>query len=117
MRLSKILICIQSIRKISKRYKKFLSFLTEKKYSEKASDSPVTHNSCPESLPNGVRKVPVRQAWEKSKSASLEQCKPGSAAPQSNDFEYTAKIRTLAETERFFDELTKEKDQVKQTKF
>uniref|UniRef100_A0A8C8U084 M-phase phosphoprotein 9 n=1 Tax=Peromyscus maniculatus bairdii TaxID=230844 RepID=A0A8C8U084_PERMB len=97
--------------------RKQLQFLSlddseEKKYSEKASDSPVTHNSCPESLPNGVRKVPVRQAWEKSKSASLEQCKPGSAAPQSNDFEYTAKIRTLAETERFFDELTKEKDQI-----
>ncbi|XP_028741637.1 M-phase phosphoprotein 9 isoform X4 [Peromyscus leucopus] len=97
--------------------RKQLQFLSlddseEKKYSEKASDSPVTHSSCPESLPNGVRKVPVRQAWEKSKSASLEQCKPGSAAPQSNDFEYTAKIRTLAETERFFDELTKEKDQI-----
>lgn len=54
----------------------------------------------------------TRQAWEKSKSVSLEQCQPGSAAPQDNGFEYTAKIRTLAETERFFDELTKEKDQI-----
>lgn len=35
---------------------------------------------------------------------------------RAHDFEYTAKIRTLAETERFFDELTKEKDQVKATK-
>ncbi|XP_052611396.1 M-phase phosphoprotein 9 isoform X4 [Peromyscus californicus insignis] len=97
--------------------RKQLQFLSlddseEKKYLEKASDSPVNQSSCPESLPNGVRKVSVRQAWEKSKSASLEQCKPVSAAPQSNDFEYTAKIRTLAETERFFDELTKEKDQI-----
>ncbi|CAH7242860.1 Mphosph9 [Phodopus roborovskii] len=84
----------------------------EKKYSEKASDNPDNHSSCPESLPNGVKKVSTRQAWEKSKSVSLEQCKPLSAAPQGNDFEYTAKIRTLAETERFFDELTKEKDQI-----
>ncbi|CAO2629655.1 M-phase phosphoprotein 9 [Lemmus lemmus] len=84
----------------------------EQKYSEKASDNPVNHSSCPEPLPSGVKKVSARQAWEKSKSVSLEQCKPVSAAPQGNDFEYTAKIRTLAETERFFDELTKEKDQI-----
>ncbi|KAL1768423.1 M-phase phosphoprotein 9 isoform X1 [Sigmodon hispidus] len=85
----------------------------EKNYSEKANDNPVNHSSCPEPLPNGVKKVSTRQAWEKSKSLSLEQCKlPVSAAPQGNDFEYTAKIRTLAETERFFDELTKEKDQI-----
>ncbi|XP_059105577.1 M-phase phosphoprotein 9 isoform X3 [Peromyscus eremicus] len=97
--------------------RKQLQFLSlddseEKKYSEKGSDSPVNQSSCPEPWPNGVRKVSGRQAWEKSKSASLEQCKPLSAAPQSNDFEYTARIRTLAETERFFDELTKEKDQI-----
>lgn len=58
----------------------------------------------------------VRSAWEKNKSVSYEQCKPASVAPHGNDFEYTAKIRTLAETERFFDELTKEKDQVKTNK-
>nr|XP_012788744.1 unnamed protein product [Sorex araneus] len=34
------------------------------------------------------------------------------AARPEGDFEYTAKMRTLAETERFFDELTKEKDQI-----
>lgn len=106
-------ICIQSIKKISKKHKKFLSFLTEQKYSQKVSDNPVNHSSCPEPLPSGVKKVPARQTWEKSKSVSLEQCKPVSAALQGKDFEYTAKIRTLAETERFFDELTKEKDQVK----
>lgn len=96
--------------------RKQLQFLLDdsegKKYSEKASDDPVNHSSCPKPLPNGVKKVSARQAWEKSKSVSLEQCKPVSAAPQGNDFEYTAKIRTLAETERFFDELTKEKDQI-----
>uniref|UniRef100_A0A8C0WRN7 M-phase phosphoprotein 9 n=1 Tax=Castor canadensis TaxID=51338 RepID=A0A8C0WRN7_CASCN len=84
----------------------------EKKYSEKANDDHVNHNSCSEPLPNGVKKVSVRPAWEKNKSVSYEQCKPVSVTPQGNDFEYTAKIRTLAETERFFDELTKEKDQI-----
>uniref|UniRef100_A0A2K6UCL8 M-phase phosphoprotein 9 n=1 Tax=Saimiri boliviensis boliviensis TaxID=39432 RepID=A0A2K6UCL8_SAIBB len=84
----------------------------EKTYSEKATDNHVNHSFCPELLPNGVKKVSVRTAWEKNKSVSYEQCKPVSVTPQGNDFEYTAKIRTLAETERFFDELTKEKDQI-----
>lgn len=90
----------------------FLDDMEEKRYSEKISDDPVNPSSCPEHSANGLKKVSMRQAWEKSKSLSLEQCKPASAAPQDNDFEYTAKIRTLAETERFFDELTKEKDQI-----
>uniref|UniRef100_A0A4W2CU43 Uncharacterized protein n=1 Tax=Bos indicus x Bos taurus TaxID=30522 RepID=A0A4W2CU43_BOBOX len=84
----------------------------EKKYSEKAPDIHVNHSSSPELLPNGAKKVSVRPAWEKNKSFSYEQCQPVSTAPQGNNFEYTAKIRTLAETERFFDELTKEKDQI-----
>ncbi|XP_065381349.1 M-phase phosphoprotein 9 isoform X4 [Macaca fascicularis] len=84
----------------------------EKTYSEKATDNHVNHSSCPEPVPNGMKKVSVRTAWEKNKSVSYEQCKPVSVTPQGNDFEYTAKIRTLAETERFFDELTKEKDQI-----
>ncbi|XP_072581175.1 M-phase phosphoprotein 9 isoform X8 [Vulpes vulpes] len=89
-----------------------LDDLEEKKYSETATDIHVNHSSSPELLPNGVKKVSVRSAWEKNKSVSYEQCKPASVAPHGNDFEYTAKIRTLAETERFFDELTKEKDQI-----
>ncbi|XP_022453548.1 M-phase phosphoprotein 9 isoform X4 [Delphinapterus leucas] len=84
----------------------------EKKYSEKTTDIHVNHSSSPEPLPSGVKKVSVRSAWEKNKSVSYEQCKPAYVPPQGNDFEYTAKIRTLAETERFFDELTKEKDQI-----
>ncbi|XP_021042416.1 M-phase phosphoprotein 9 isoform X2 [Mus pahari] len=84
----------------------------EKKYSEKSSDDPVSPSSCPEHSPSGLRKVSMRQAWEKKKSLILEPCQPGSATPQDSGFEYTAKIRTLAETERFFDELTKEKDQI-----
>lgn len=96
--------------------KKFLFSLAEKKYSEKATDIHVNHSSSPEPLPDGAKKVSVRPAWEKNKSLSYEQCQPVSIAPQGNNFEYTAKIRTLAETERFFDELTKEKDQVKTNK-
>ncbi|XP_066870427.1 M-phase phosphoprotein 9 isoform X8 [Kogia breviceps] len=84
----------------------------EKKYSEKTTDIHVNHSSSPEPLPSGAKKVSVRSAWEKNQSVSYEQCKPAYVPPQGNDFEYTAKIRTLAETERFFDELTKEKDQI-----
>lgn len=90
--------------------RKQLQFLDD--MEEKTSDDPVNPSSCPEHSANGLKKVSTKQAWEKSKSLSLEQCKPASAASQDNDFEYTAKIRTLAETERFFDELTKEKDQI-----
>jgi len=85
----------------------------EKKYSETATDSQANHSSSPGLLPHGRKEVSVRPAWEKNKSVSYERCEPASVAPHGNDFEYTAKIRTLAETERFFDELTKEKDQVK----
>ncbi|GAB1290182.1 M-phase phosphoprotein 9 [Apodemus speciosus] len=91
--------------------RKQLQFLLDDS-EEKANDDPVNPSSCPEHSPNALKGVPSRQAWEKSKSVSLEQWKPASATPQDNDFEYTAKIRTLAETERFFDELTKEKDQI-----
>ncbi|XP_062038688.1 M-phase phosphoprotein 9 isoform X4 [Lepus europaeus] len=84
----------------------------EKKYSEKATDNLVNHSSCPEPLPNGMKKAPVRPAWEKCKLVGQEQCELVPVTPQGTDFEYTAKIRTLAETERFFDELTKEKDQI-----
>ncbi|XP_058387267.1 M-phase phosphoprotein 9 isoform X2 [Diceros bicornis minor] len=77
-----------------------------------ATDTPVNHSSSPELLPNGMRKASMRSAWEKNKSVSSTQCQPASVAPHGYDFEYTAKIRTLAETERFFDELTKEKDQI-----
>ncbi|XP_014583047.2 M-phase phosphoprotein 9 isoform X2 [Equus caballus] len=84
----------------------------EKKYSEKATDTHVNHSSSLELLPNGVKKPSVRTAWEKNKSVSYEQCQPACGARHGDDFEYTAKIRTLAEMERFFDELTKEKDQI-----
>ncbi|XP_011354025.1 M-phase phosphoprotein 9 isoform X3 [Pteropus vampyrus] len=76
----------------------------EKKYSEKATDVHADHNSSPEPLPNRAKTFSVRPA-------SHEPWKPAPGAQHGHDFEYTAKIRTLAETERFFDELTKEKDQ------
>ncbi|XP_037672760.1 M-phase phosphoprotein 9 isoform X3 [Choloepus didactylus] len=81
----------------------------ERKYSEKNTEN---NSSCLEPLPNGVKNVSIKSAWERNKSVSYEQCKPISVKPHGDDFEYTAKIRTLAETERFFDELTKEKDQI-----
>ncbi|XP_023576384.1 M-phase phosphoprotein 9 isoform X2 [Octodon degus] len=84
----------------------------EKNISEKAIDSCASHGSHPEPLLDGLKTVSMRPALEKNQLVSYEQCKPVSVTPQGNDFEYTAKIRTLAETERFFDELTKEKDQI-----
>ncbi|XP_016058691.1 PREDICTED: M-phase phosphoprotein 9 isoform X2 [Miniopterus natalensis] len=82
----------------------------EKKYSEKATDTHANSSSPPELLPSGM-KAPGRPAWAKGEPGSCEQCQ-STPAPRAQDFEYTAKIRTLAETERFFDELTKEKDQI-----
>ncbi|KAG8514975.1 M-phase phosphoprotein 9 [Galemys pyrenaicus] len=75
----------------------------EKQYSEKATAIPGDPGCLPE--------TPVPSAWEWSKLSSCVPCRPELAA-HGGDFEYTAKIRTLAETERFFDELTKEKDQI-----
>ncbi|XP_006894758.1 PREDICTED: M-phase phosphoprotein 9 [Elephantulus edwardii] len=77
-----------------------------------ASDNHVHQSSCPESSPNGVKQVPTRLAWEESGPLASEPSAPAPGQPQASSFEYTAKIRTLAETERFFDELTKEKDQI-----
>lgn len=101
--------------RVDKKCKTFLSFLTEESILEKAIDSCASHGSGPVPWPNGGKPISARAALEKSKSVSPEQGKPASGTPQGHDFEYTAKIRTLAETERFFDELTKEKDQVKET--
>lgn len=92
---------------------KCLSPLTEKNYSEKATESHIHHSSCPDPSPSGVKKAPVPAAREEWESAGRQPCQPVPVTAQGADFEYTAKIRTLAETERFFDELTKEKDQVK----
>ncbi|XP_006865436.1 PREDICTED: M-phase phosphoprotein 9 [Chrysochloris asiatica] len=89
-----------------------LDAMEEEKYSEKASGNHDNHSYCPEPSADGMKKAHVQSAWEKNQSVLSEHCTPASGTPQSNNFEYTAKIRTLAETERFFDELTKEKDQI-----
>ncbi|XP_054450143.1 M-phase phosphoprotein 9 [Pteronotus mesoamericanus] len=76
----------------------------EKKHLEKATDIPINPGCAPEPLPGGAQAAAVWAACGKGE--------PDSGAARAQDFEYTAKIRTLAETERFFDELTKEKDQI-----
>ncbi|XP_016157849.1 PREDICTED: M-phase phosphoprotein 9 isoform X2 [Ficedula albicollis] len=62
------------------------------------------HSSCAESVSNGMKKA---AAWEeRSQRYEAEQ------SPCEEDFKYTARITTLAETERLFDELTHEKQQI-----
>ncbi|KAM7050408.1 M-phase phosphoprotein 9 isoform 2-T3 [Molossus nigricans] len=83
----------------------------EKKYSEKATDTHVNPNSSPELLPSGVKAAYGRPAWGTGEPGG-QQCEPTPTPTPTPDFQYTSSIRTLAETERFFDELTKEKDQI-----
>lgn len=80
----------------------------EKKYSEKATDTHASHSSSPELPPSGAKGASGSAAG----SGELGSAQCPAAGARTHDFEYTAKIRTLAETERFFDELTKEKDQI-----
>ncbi|XP_045441497.1 M-phase phosphoprotein 9 isoform X5 [Pipistrellus kuhlii] len=76
----------------------------KKKYSEKATDTHASHSSSPD--------LPPSRAKGAEGSGELGGAQCPAAGARTHDFEYTAKIRTLAETERFFDELTKEKDQI-----
>lgn len=103
---------IRAIQKLDKKSKAFLFSLTEKKYSEKATDTHASHSSSPELPPSGVKGASGSAVG----LGELGSAQCPAAGARTHDFEYTAKIRTLAETERFFDELTKEKDQVKATK-
>nr|XP_013814091.1 PREDICTED: M-phase phosphoprotein 9 [Apteryx mantelli mantelli] len=64
--------------------------------------SGVRQSSCAESFNNGTTKT---TAWdERSVAQKLSPCE--------RDFKYAARIQTLAETERLFDELTQEKQQI-----
>ncbi|XP_009078118.1 PREDICTED: M-phase phosphoprotein 9 [Acanthisitta chloris] len=68
--------------------------------------SGVRHSSCAEPINNGMKKA---AAWDERSIAQkyepvLSSCE--------EDFKYTARITTLAETERLFDELTQEKQQI-----
>ncbi|XP_054568567.1 M-phase phosphoprotein 9 isoform X3 [Eptesicus fuscus] len=80
----------------------------EKKYSEKATGTHASHSSSPELPPSGAKGA----SGSAAASGELGSAQCPAAGARTHDFEYTAKIRTLAETERFFDELTKEKDQI-----
>ncbi|KFW83257.1 M-phase phosphoprotein 9 [Manacus vitellinus] len=63
----------------------------------------VRHSSCAESINSGLKKA---AAWDERSTAQKYE-------PGEEDFKYTARITTLAETERLFDELTQEKQQAK----
>uniref|UniRef100_A0A8C3VFR9 M-phase phosphoprotein 9 n=1 Tax=Catharus ustulatus TaxID=91951 RepID=A0A8C3VFR9_CATUS len=66
--------------------------------------SGVRHSSCTESVSNGMKKA---AAWEER--SQRYEAEPSACE---EDFKYTARITTLAETERLFDELTHEKQQI-----
>ncbi|KFZ47396.1 M-phase phosphoprotein 9 [Antrostomus carolinensis] len=67
----------------------------------------VRHSSCAESVNTGMKKM---TAWDER---SLAQKYEPVLSPCEGDFKYTARIKTLAETEKLFDELTQEKQQAK----
>ncbi|KFV94400.1 M-phase phosphoprotein 9 [Fulmarus glacialis] len=67
----------------------------------------VRHSSCAESINTGMKKA---TAWDER---SVAQKYEPVLSPCEGDFKYAARIKTLAETERLFDELTQEKQQAK----
>ncbi|KAM4648941.1 M-phase phosphoprotein 9 isoform 5-T9 [Amazona ochrocephala] len=74
--------------------------------TEGRQHSGVRHSSCAESINSGTKKA---TAWdERSVAQKYEPVLPACEG----DFKYAARIRTLAETERLFDELTQEKQQI-----
>ncbi|XP_030358319.1 M-phase phosphoprotein 9 isoform X4 [Strigops habroptila] len=74
--------------------------------TEGRQHSGVRHSSCAESINTGTKKA---TAWdERSVAQKYEPVLPTCEG----DFKYTARIKTLAETERLFDELTQEKQQI-----
>ncbi|XP_068767408.1 M-phase phosphoprotein 9 isoform X2 [Struthio camelus] len=68
--------------------------------------SGIRQSPCAESLNNGTKKT---TAWDERSRA---QKREPTLSPCEGDFKYTARIKTLAETERLFDELTQEKQQI-----
>ncbi|XP_051641570.1 M-phase phosphoprotein 9 isoform X1 [Manacus candei] len=70
--------------------------------AEGRQHSGVRHSSCAESINSGLKKA---AAWDERSTAQKYE-------PGEEDFKYTARITTLAETERLFDELTQEKQQI-----
>ncbi|XP_038619107.1 M-phase phosphoprotein 9 isoform X2 [Tachyglossus aculeatus] len=90
----------------------FLSFndVEENKLSNK--DNQVKHSFCAGPFSSGMKRGSVGSAWEETTSVPNDECTSLSVTPYGDDFEYTARIRTLAETERLFDELIQEKQQI-----
>ncbi|XP_051490106.1 M-phase phosphoprotein 9 isoform X1 [Apus apus] len=74
--------------------------------AEGRQHSGVSPSSCAESLSTGMKKVSALD--ERSMAQKYEPV----LLPCEGDFKYTARIKTLAETERLFDELTQEKQQI-----
>ncbi|KAM6247117.1 M-phase phosphoprotein 9 [Porphyrio hochstetteri] len=74
--------------------------------AEGRQHSGVRHSSCAEYVSAGTKKATV---WDER---SVAQNHEPALLPCEGDFKYTARIKTLAETERLFDELTQEKQQI-----
>ncbi|XP_064582732.1 M-phase phosphoprotein 9 isoform X3 [Zonotrichia leucophrys gambelii] len=73
--------------------------------AEGRQHSGVRQSPCTEPVSNGMKKAAA--AWEER-----SQRHEAVQSPCEEDFKYTARIPTLAETERLFDELTHEKQQI-----
>ncbi|KAM6111907.1 LOW QUALITY PROTEIN: M-phase phosphoprotein 9 [Pterocles gutturalis] len=74
--------------------------------AEGRQHSGVRHSPRAESVNTGMKKA---SAWDERSVA--QNCEPA-LSPCEGDFKYAARITTLAETERLFDELTQEKQQI-----
>lgn len=74
--------------------------------TEGRQHSGVRHSSCAESVNIGMKKA---TAWDER---SVAQNYEPLLSPCEGDFKYAPRIKTLAETERLFDELTQEKQQI-----
>ncbi|XP_035196682.1 M-phase phosphoprotein 9 isoform X2 [Oxyura jamaicensis] len=74
--------------------------------TEGRQHSGVRHSSCAESVNPGMKKA---TAWDER---SVAQNYEPLLSPCEGDFKYAPRIKTLAETERLFDELTQEKQQI-----
>ncbi|XP_077690819.1 M-phase phosphoprotein 9 isoform X2 [Eretmochelys imbricata] len=84
-----------------------------RQHSAKGTDSCVKHSSCTESLHTGMKKGTAASGWEERNiQHKNEQSIRPPVVPYDADFKYTSRIKTLAETERLFDELTQEKQQI-----
>ncbi|XP_038228792.1 M-phase phosphoprotein 9 isoform X3 [Dermochelys coriacea] len=84
-----------------------------RQHSAKGIDSCVKHSSCTESLHTGMKKGTAASGWEERNIPHKnEQSIPPPVVVYDDDFKYTSRIKTLAETERLFDELTQEKQQI-----